>query len=222
MLAAVINAVLVLVGSITGLLLKGKISDKLTQSFVHGLALCVVIIGITSAAKTQNILCVIICMIVGILIGESLRIEDRLDSLGDIVKKKVMRGRESGRFTEGFITTTLLYCVGSMAITGSMEAGINNDYSIIISKSVIDAIASISFAATLGVGVCFSSLGVLVYQWLLTLLFILVGPFIPEAVINEMSAVGGLIIIAIALNMLVFSNDKKIRCGNMLRQYSSQ
>ena len=216
MLAVVINAALVLVGSVIGLLLKSKISEKLTKSLMHGLALCVMVIGIMSAIKTQDILCVIICMVVGILIGEFLRIEDRLDGLGKIVKSKFVRkGDSESRFVEGFMTTTLLFCVGSMAITGSMEAGINQNYSIIISKSVIDAVTSISFAATMGIGVCFSSLGVFVYQGLLTVLFILVGPFISAEAINEMSAVGGLAIIAISLNMLDVL-PAKIRSGNML------
>ena len=215
MLAAVINAILVLAGSSLGLLLKGKISERLMQSILSGLGLCVLVIGISGATKTQNILCVIICMVIGILIGEALRIEDRLDSLGGLIKDKLKFGSDSGNFTQGFMTATLLYCVGSMAITGSMEAGLNNDFSIIISKSVLDAVASVSLAAALGIGVCFSALSVLVYQGLLTLLFIFVGFFIPVDAVNEMSAIGGVIIIAIGLNMFVLPTNK-IRCGNML------
>ena len=144
MIAAVINAVLVLAGSVVGLLFKGKIKEKYSRAIMTGLGLCVGLIGISGAIETENILCVIICMAVGVVIGEMLRIEDRLDGLGDTLKRKFMKGRESGRFTEGFMTATLLFCVGSMAVVGSMKAGIDHDYSIIISKSVIDCITAVS------------------------------------------------------------------------------
>lgn len=215
MKATIINAVLVLIGSALGLVFKNRIGEKFSRVITHGLALCVMLIGISGAIGTENVLCVIICMVVGIAIGEGLRIEDRLDSLGETIRVKLMKGRESGRFTEGFMTATLIFCVGSMSIMGSMEAGINGDYSILLSKSVMDAITSVTLAAAMGVGVCFSALGVLVYQGLLTLLFMWTGPFLPQAVITEMSAVGGLIIVAISVNMLGLGREK-LRTGNML------
>jgi uncharacterized membrane protein YqgA involved in biofilm formation len=215
MIATVINAVFVLAGSILGLLLKNKISEKYAKAITAGLGLCVAIIGICSAILTNNILCVIICMVLGVIIGELLKIEDRLDHLGAAIKSRVMRGRESGQFTEGFMTSTLLFCVGSMAITGSMEAGINHSYTILLSKSVIDCVTAVTFAAAMGIGVCFSSVSILIYQGLLTVLFILVGPFLPAAVTNEMSAVGGLLIVAIGINMLGLGKNH-LRCGNML------
>ena len=215
MIAAVINAVLVAVGSLIGLIFKNKIKEKYANAIMVGLALCVFLIGITGAVKTQNILCVIICMALGIVIGELLRIEDRLNSLGNKLKAKVEKNGTGGRFTEGFMSATLLFCVGSMAIMGSMEAGLNHDYSIILSKSVIDGITAVTFAAAMGVGVAFSALGVLIYQGIITLLAIWIGPFLPEAVVTEMSAVGGLLIVALSFNMLGLT-EKKLRVGNML------
>lgn len=216
MIAAVVNALLVMVGGALGVLFKNKIKEKYSNAIVSGLALCVALIGITSAIGSNNTLCVIICMVFGIVIGELLRIEDRLDNLGNVIKDKFMKGKETGRFTEGFMSATLLFCVGSMAIMGSMEAGINGDYSVILSKSVIDCVTAVTFAATMGVGVCFSAFGVLLYQGLLTLIFMWVGPFLPEPVITEMSAVGGLLIIGLSLNMLGVTGEKRIRVGNML------
>ena len=216
MIATVINAVLVLVGSLVGLLFKGKIKERYSKAITVGLGLCVMAIGITGAIGTEDTLCVIICMVVGIALGELLRIEDRLDNLGDLLRRKLMKGREAGRFTEGFMTATLVFCIGSMAIVGSMEAGINHDYSTIISKSVIDCVTAVTFAAAMGVGVAFSSLAVLLYQGLLTLLFILVGNIIPQAMITEMSATGSLLIIGLSLNMLGVTGEHRIRVGNML------
>ena len=216
MIAAVINAVLVIAGSIVGMIFKGKIKERYSNAIMVGLGLCVMMIGISGAIETENVLCVIISMVIGIILGELLRIEDRLDSLGEVLKTRLMKGRESGRFTEGFMTASLMFCVGSMAIVGSMEAGIQHNYSTILSKSVIDCVTAVTFAATMGIGVAFSGLAVLVYQGLLTLIFILVGNIIPPAMITEMSATGSLLIIGLSLNMIGVTGEKRIRVGNML------
>ena len=216
MIAAVINGVLILVGSIIGLLVKGKLSEKLSRAVMIAIALCVALIGVSSALKDENTLCVIICMVVGVILGEWIQIEQKIDNLGEKLKAKVSRGSaSSAHFTEGFMTATLLFCIGSMAIVGSIEAGINKDYTIILSKSILDCISAVTLAAALGVGVAFSSVGVLVYQGVITLLAIYVGPFLSQAMINEMSAVGGLLIIGLAINMLGLSKEK-LRVGNML------
>ena len=217
MIATVINASLVLIGSILGLLLRGRLSEQLSLSLTRALALCVMLIGIQSATGSQNLLCVIICMVVGTLLGEWLRIEDRLDSLGEILRRGLVRSNGNSRFTEGFVSATILFCVGSMAIMGSIEAGLNHNYTILISKGIIDGVTSISFAASMGIGVAFSAIPLLLYQGALTLLAIAVGPFLATqtASITELSAVGGVIIMGIAINMFQFSTYK-IRVGNML------
>lgn len=217
MIATVINAALVLVGSILGLLLKNKISDRFSSVVTQALALCVLSIGISMAVGTQNTLCVIICMVLGVMLGEALKIEDRLDGAGEFLRRKLIKneGGSNSRFTEGFVTATLLYCVGAMAITGSIEAGLNHNYSIIVSKGVIDGVTSITFAATMGIGVAFSILPLMIYQGAITLLAAVVGPYLPPEVITEMSAVGGIAIMGIAVNMLNVPN-LKIKVGNML------
>ena len=128
--------------------------------------------------------------VLGTILGEALRIEDRLDSVGEVLRKKLVHGGGNTRFTEGFVTASVLFCVGSMAIMGSMEAGIQGKYDILISKGVIDGVTAITFASAMGLGVAFSVVPLLLYQGGLTLLFSCVGPFLDPAAITEMSAVG--------------------------------
>ena len=213
--ATFINAALVLLGSLLGMLFKDHIGARFHSILTHALGLCVLGIGISSAVGTENTLCVIVCMVLGTILGEALRIEDRLDSVGEVLRKKLVHGGGNTRFTEGFVTASVLFCVGSMAIMGSMEAGIQGKYDILISKGVIDGVTSITLASAMGVGVAFSVVPLLLYQGGLTLLFAQVGPFLDNAVITEMSAVGGVIIMGIAINMLGLGKSK-IRVGNML------
>ena len=215
MLATFINAALILAGSAIGLLFRNRISQRFAAVVTHALGLCVMGIGITSLVGTENTLCVIICMVVGTLLGEALRIEERLDGAGVLLRDKLIRGEGSSRFTEGFVTAAVLYCVGSMAVMGAMEAGINHDYSILISKGVIDGVTSISFAAAMGVGVAFSVVPLILYQGALTLVFAAAGQGLDPAVVTEMSAVGGTIILGIGVNMLGLA-PVKLRVGNML------
>lgn len=215
MTATLINIALVLLGSFLGLTCKNFISERFTNRITAALGLCVLGIGVAGMTGTQDTLCVIVCMVLGTLLGEALDIEARLEGAGDLLKAKLIRGEGAGRFTEGFVSASLLYCVGAMAITGSIEAGLHHNYSIIISKGVIDGVTAISFAAAMGVGTAFSVLPILVYQGGITLLAAWVGPYLPPAVINEMSAVGGTLIAAIAINMLGLGKEK-LRVGNML------
>lgn len=215
MIAVFINVVLVLAGSILGLLLKNRFSQRLGDAVVKCLALCTFGIGASSLLGTQNTLCVIVCMALGTLLGEWIDIEKRLDGAGEALKKRLMKGSGNSRFVEGFVTTTVLYCVGAMAINGSIEAGLSHNYGVLVSKSVIDGISSITFAAAMGVGVAFSTIPILVYEGALVLLAGAVGPYLGEAVVTEMSAVGGAIIVGISVNMMGLS-ESKFRVGNML------
>lgn len=216
MIATIVNAIMVLLGSAIGILFKSKIKEEYTNTLMAGMALCVMFIGISSVFETSSAIHLIICMVIGILLGELLKIEDRLDNLGNFLKRKFIKsGGESSRFTEGFVAATLLFCVGSMAIMGSLEAGINHNYTIILSKSIIDAVAACTLAATLGIGVAFSAAGVLVYQGAITLLASVVAPYLNEVVVAEMTAVGGLVVVGIGLNMLGIGQNK-IKVGNML------
>lgn len=215
MLATIINVVLILVGSAAGLAFKNLISDRLMSILTHALGLCVLGIGIGNMIGTQDMLCVIVCMVIGTVLGHAVDIERRLEGAGDLLRARLVKGDGSSRFTEGFVNASLLFCVGAMAITGSIEAGLNRNYEIIVSKGVIDGVTSISFAAAMGIGVAFSVVPLLIYQGGITLLAAWVGPYLPEAVIVEMSAVGSTLIAAIAINMLALGKTK-IKVGNML------
>lgn len=216
MLAVFVNTATVLIGSLIGLIFAGKIKEKYTKALMNGLMLITMLIGVQSAIKTENMLCVIVCMVIGTIIGEKLRIDDGIEGAGDWLKKKFIRGKNTGgRFTEGFVSACILFCVGSMTIMGSIEAGVNHDYSIIFAKSAMDLISSMAFAAAMGVGVVFSAAFVFVFQGALTLLAVQLGNVLTEAMVTEMSAVGGVILIGMAINMLCVGKDR-IKIANML------
>ena len=215
MIATVINVALILLGSILGLIFRDRISPRFSATLTSALGLCVLGIGISSMIGTNDTLCVIVCMVVGTLLGEALRIEDRLEGIGDVLRRRLLRKGGNSRFVEGFVNATVLFCVGAMAINGSMEAGMNQNYDILISKGVIDGVTSITFAAAMGIGVAFSVVPLFLYQGGLTLIFSVVGQAMDPLVVTEMSAVGGTIIVGIALNMLGLPKEK-IRVGNML------
>lgn len=215
MIVTVVNVALVLVGSVLGLLFRRFISQKMVSVLTHALGLCVAGIGISSLVGTQDMLCVIVCMVVGTVVGQGLDIEARLERGGEWLRRRADQGNPNSRFTESFVSAALLFCVGAMAITGSIEAGLNQDYSILLSKGVIDGVSAISFAATMGIGVAFSVIPLFLYQGAITLLAGRAGPYLPQTVIVEMSAVGGALIVGIAINMLGLGREK-IKVGNML------
>ncbi len=216
MLAVFVNMATVLIGSAIGILFRNKIKESYVKAIISALALVTFVIGISSAITTQNLLCVIVCMAFGTLLGELLRLDDRINGAGDWIKRKVLRGRfEGSRFTEGFVSACILFCVGSMTIMGSLEAGVNHNYSIIFAKSALDFVSSMMFGAAMGIGVSFSAVFILVFQGGLTLLAGLVSPYLSAAVITEMTAVGGTILIGMGFNMLELS-EKRVKVANML------
>ena len=215
MIATIINVVLVLLGSVLGLVFKNRISPRFASGITFALGLCTMGIGITGMIGTADTLCVIVCMVIGTLLGEAINIEGRMDGVGGLLQRRLLRKDSSSRFVEGFVTASVLFCVGAMAINGSMEAGMNGNYDILISKSVMDGVTAITFSAAMGVGVAFSALPILVYEGGMTLIFGLVGQQINPAIVNEMSAVGGTIIVGIGINMLGLPKEK-LRVGNML------
>lgn len=214
-LAVLINVILVLGGSVLGLLVKSRFTPRLGDAVIKAIGLCTIGIGMSSLLKTRDTLCVIICMVVGTLLGELIGIERHMDNVGEGLKRKLMKEGSDSRFVEAFVTGTVLFCVGAMAINGAIDAGLRGDFTVLVSKSVMDGVTSITFAAAMGMGVVCSVLPLLVYQGGLTLIFGLVGQGIPPETITEMSAVGGTIIVGISLNMLGLPKEK-LRVGNML------
>lgn len=216
MIAVFVNALAVLLGSFTGILFAGKIKEKYVNALVTALALVTLLIGVQSAVGTADMLCVIVCMAVGVLLGEALRIDDGIEHAGDWLKRRVLRGKAAeSRFTEGFVSACILFCVGSMTIMGSIQAGVNGDYSILFAKSALDLVSSMAFATAMGVGVAFSAAFVLVFQGALTLLATSLGGLLSPAVVTEMSAVGGVILIGMAVNMLGLRSER-IKVANMM------
>jgi len=211
LLGTIVNTVSIIVGSLIGLSFKGKIPEKYSQTIMHGIGLAVVLIGIKTALNTDAILIVIISFVIGSIIGELIRIEDRLDQFGDWIGKKI--SKNSTGISKGFVTASLLYCVGAMAIIGSMESGLTGNHQTLFAKSILDGIGSVIFASTLGIGVIFSAVSVFIYQGIITLTASSIKPYLLPEVVSQMSAVGGLLIFAIGLGLLEI---KKIKIGNML------
>ncbi len=215
MIAVFVNTVSVLVGSLLGILLRNRLKPELQNALIKALGLCTVVIGVSSSIGSGDILCVILCMVIGTLAGELLRIDDGIEHVGDALKGRLQKGDRESRFTEGFISACILFCIGSMTIIGSLEAGINRNYSIIFAKSAMDFVSSMAFGAAMGLGVTCSAAFVLLFQGLLTLLASWVGPALSTQVVTEMSAVGGVSLIGLALNMLGVTKER-IKVANML------
>ena len=216
MIAVLVNTATVLCGSLIGILLRNRLKASLQEALMKALALCTAVIGISSAIGTQALLCVILCMVIGTALGEFWRIDDGIEHAGDAIKEKLFRYQTGeSRFTEGFVSASILFCIGSMTIVGSLEAGINHNYSIIYAKSTMDFVSSMAFGAAMGLGVTCSALFVLVFQGALTLLSGLLAPVLSTAVVTEMSAVGGVILIGMAVNMLGLGRER-IKVSNML------
>ncbi len=212
MWGTVVNSIAVIVGSLLGLLIKRGIKEKYRKTITQGLGLAICIVGIMDAIKTNNIILVIISLMIGAIIGEWLNIDDRINSLGGWAQSKFGKNKDN-RFSQGFITATLVYCVGAMAIMGSLQSGLYGNHKILYVKSALDGITAIIFASTMGIGVIFSAVCVFAYQGAITLGASLLKPYLNEGVITEMSAIGGILILAIGISML---DIKKIKVANIL------
>ena len=213
MIGSLINCAAILLGAGLGLLLRGGISQRFRDTLMQGLALCVLLIGVRGAIQTEDVMIPILCMVLGGLLGEGVNIERHLQRLGDGAQRLFARKGGDSRFSQGFVTASLVYCVGAMAIVGALDSGLRGDHTTLIAKSALDGVSAVVFASTMGPGVALSGLAVLLYQGAIALLAQQVAPFLTPEVIREMSAVGGLLIIGISANMLGFI---KLRIGNLL------
>ncbi len=222
-LGTIINTVAVLICGGIGLFIKKGVSQNIMDSVVKAIGIAVLFIGINGvlsemlvitegSIETQGTMLLIISLIIGAFLGEVLKIEDRLDMLGEKLKKAV-KSKDGGNFVEGFVNTTLIFCVGAMAIVGSLNDGLTGDYSMLAAKSILDGIMALLMASTLGVGVLFSAIPVFIYQGAITLLAEFIAPILSETLISNLSLVGSAMIFAIGVN-LVFG--KKIKTGNLL------
>jgi hypothetical protein len=211
LLGTIVNTVSIIAGSLIGLLFKGGISEKYNRTMMQAIGLAVVLIGVKTALKTDAILIVILSLAIGGILGELLGIEDRLELLGNWIGKRL--SKDSTGIARGFVSASLLFCVGAMAIVGSMESGLAGDHQTLFAKSILDGISSVFFASTLGIGVIFSAASVFVYQGFITMTASFLGQFLVPDVVSQMSAIGGLLILAIGIGLLEI---KKIKVGNIL------
>ena len=216
MLGTIINAVAILIGSTLGCIFHGKIRSEYTNGIMVVMGFAVAAIGIQSAAGIQSFLVVVVSLAIGTMLGMLLHLDDRVNNLGDWAKDKLKDTPfGKGPFSQGFVTCTLMFCTGSMAILGSIRSGLDHDYSILLTKSVIDGISAAAFASALGVGTAFSAIPLFLYQGAITLLAGALEPVLTPDVVNEMSGVGGPLFLALACNMLGIGKEH-YKIGDML------
>jgi len=216
MTGTLLNIATVLVGGIIGWLFGARIPDKLKETVIAGMGLFTAAMGLQMFLNTENPLIVLGALLIGTLLGEWWRIEDGLHQLGEFLERKFSRQEDEGsnKFVRGFLTASLLFCVGPMTILGSIQDGLTGDYNLLAVKSVLDGFASMAFASTLGVGVMFSTIIILIYQGGMSLLAAQLDTLVTPSMMNELTATGGVILVGLALSSLL--EIKKMRVGNML------
>ena len=223
-LGTIVNAGAILAGATVGLRLGGGLPRRFEHTVMQALGLCTFFIGVGGAVSglltvengvlsTQHTMLLVLCMVLGALAGEALNIEKRLDSFGVWCQTHLSGGGDDGKFVQGFVTASLLFCVGAMAIVGALEDGLNGNPSILIAKAMLDGVSSVIFAATLGKGVYLSVLPLLAYQGGITLLARFIRPWMTDTLISQMSCLGSVLIFAIGFNLMF---DKKVKVGNLL------
>ncbi|MHB1294185.1 MAG: DUF554 domain-containing protein [Anaerolineae bacterium] len=220
MVGTLINIATVLVGGGLGTFLGHRLPERIRETVLHGLGLVTLVVGLQLALETQNVLIVMGSILVGGILGEWWRIDAGLERVGNWLRDRAAArvstqaaADSMAHFTEGFVTASLVFCVGPMAILGSIQDGLVGDYSLLAIKSLLDGFAALAFSASLGVGVLFSVLTVLVFQGGITLMAGLAQHLLNDAMITEMSAAGGVMILAIGLMLL---EVKRIRVANLL------
>ena len=203
MLGTIVNTVAVIIGAAIGMLLKKGLPEKLSDTMMKGLGLCTLYLGISGSLKGENSLILIISMVVGALIGEGIDLDAKLNQFGTWLENK-FKSKEGGKVSiaEGFVSASLLFCVGGMTIVGSLQSGLQGNHEMLFNKSMLDFVAAIIFASSMGVGVMLSAAFVFVYQGAITLAAQWVAPFLTDTIIAEMTCAGSVIIIGIGLNLL--------------------
>ncbi|MFD1362651.1 DUF554 domain-containing protein [Lentibacillus salinarum] len=212
----IVNGICIIVGSLIGLLFT-KIPERYKETVMHGIGLAVILIGLQMALETEAIIVVLLSLLSGAIIGEFIRLEEGLNRLGDWVGRRFTTTNDNISVTQGFITASLVFVIGALSVIGALDGGLRGDHEVLITKGVIDGFVALVLTTTLGFGVIFSVIPVVVYQGAIALLAIQINNWIPETFLNgligELTAVGGLMIMAIGLNLL---NIIQIRVGNLL------
>lgn len=216
LLGTIVNTISIIIGSVLGLFIN-KISNKYKETIMHGIALVVLLIGLQMAFETEVVIVVLLSLLLGAIVGELINLDSLLNKLGYQISRRFIGDGNASQVTEAFISATLLFIVGAMAILGSLDSGLRGDHEILFTKSILDGFTSLILTSTLGFGVILSAIPVFVYQGTITLLSAQIVNIIPEqlldGIVNELTAVGGLLIVAISLNLLKLTN---IRIANLL------
>lgn len=211
MLGTLINVGAVIVGSVVGLAIHAKLPERFTKIAFQGIGLFTIFLGVTMAMKTGNFLIMIFSIVIGAIIGELIALEKYINKFGGYLKKRIKSKNE--KFSEGLVAAFLLFCMGSMTVLGAIEEGLGGVPNLLLAKSVLDGFSSVALAASLGIGVMFSVVPLLIYQGGLTLFAASLQSFFTTALINELSAVGGLLLLGLGINIL---GIKKLKVLNML------
>ena len=211
MLGTLVNVGAVVAGSLLGLVIHSRMPEKITKLVFQAIGLFTLFLGFTMAGKTSNYLIMIFSLVIGSIIGELLNIEKQINRLSDWLKAK--SGSSNAKFSEGFLTSFLLFCMGSMSILGAIEEGMGENPDLLLAKSVLDGFSAIALAAAMGIGVLFSAIPLLIYQGGLTLFAGYLQDYLTTPMINELSAVGGVILIGLGINVLEI---KQIKVINMV------
>lgn len=215
LLGTIVNAIAIIIGSLIGQTISGM-KENVKNSIVQAIGLCVVVMGIEMGLSSNNFIIVIFSIVIGTLLGEWWSLEDKLEGVGNRLERWVGK-KGQGNISAAFVSATIIYCVGAMAILGSLDSGIRNDHQLLLTKSLLDGFTSILFTSTLGIGVIFSAVPVFLYQSAITISAYYIQQFISDdlmgIMIDELTATGGIMIIAIGMNIL---RIKKIRVANML------
>ena len=211
-----VNALLIIAGSLIGRLLKG-IPENMKQTVMYAIGIVVMVMGIQMGLESSNFVIIIICIVLGAVVGEWIDIDKWINKLGQSIEKKFGSKKQKDSIAQGFVTSTLIFVIGAMGVLGALNSGLQNDHDLLISKGIIDGFTSIILSATLGIGVIFSAVSVAIYQGTIALLATQITKLVPEAALEmflqEMTAAGGIMIIGIGMNLIGLT---KIRVANLL------
>jgi uncharacterized protein len=215
LLGTVVNGLLIIIGTLIGIFLQ-KIPDSMKTTVMYTIGLSVMVLGLQMGLKSENFIIVIISLVLGAVLGELMHLDEKLNQLGLWLEKKIgSKGR--GSISEGFVNATLIFVIGAMAILGALDSGIRGDHEVLFTKSIIDGFTSIILTTTLGIGVMFSAIPVMLYQGLIALFATQIDRFVPQILMDqfivEMTATGGIMIFAIGLNL---TGLVKIKVANLL------
>jgi uncharacterized membrane protein YqgA involved in biofilm formation len=215
MIGTIVNSLAVLIGSFLGLVLHKRVNEKFQTVVYNGIGIITLVIGVSMALESQRVLYLALSVVIGGILGEWWNVEGGILRFGEFLKRRFTRGERDGEkdFAYGFLASSVLFCVGAMALVGSFKAGVEQDYDLLFTKSVMDGFMSILLAAAMGAGVAFSALSVFLYQGAFTLLSVWLQPVVTPLVLSELTGVGGALVLMIGMNLLQL---KQIKTANFV------